>query len=198
MPTQVKKETPKKEIKSVVSGVVKTKKKGFLEKAVASFIADDVSNIKEYIVKDVIIPTIQKTIVDLVNDTTAMMFGVKPSRGGSSSSDRFRGATNYVSYSDNGRSQNSRSSRNEGAYTIGDDLFFDSKIDAENVLQAMFDIVETYDTVSVAELYECAGSNSRNYTDTRYGWSIKELTGADVIRTRDGYSIKLPKAICIK
>jgi len=196
MPTQLKKETPKKEIKSVVSGVVKTKKKGFLEKAIASFIADDVSNIKEYIVKDVLIPTIQKTIVDLVNDTTAMMFGVK-SRRGSSSSDRFRGATNYVSYSD-GRSHNARSSRNEGVYTIGDDLFFDSKLDAENVLQAMFDIVETYDTVSVAELYECAGSNTRNYTDTRYGWSIKELTGADVIRTRDGYTIKLPKAICIK
>ena len=198
MPTQLKKETPKKEIKSVVSGVVKTKKKGFLEKAISSFIADDVSNIKEYIVKDVLIPTIQKTIVDLVNDTTAMMFGVKSRRCSSSSSDRFRGgATNYVSYSD-GRSQNSRSSRNEGAYTIGDDLFFDSKIDAENVLQAMFDIVDTYDTVTVAELYECAGSNTRNYTDTRYGWSIKELTGADVIRTRDGYTIKLPKAICIK
>lgn len=196
MPNQLKKEPPKKEIKSVVSGVVKTKKKGFLEKAVASFIADDVSNIKEYVVKDVIIPTIQKTIVDLVNDTTAMMFGVK-SRRGSSSSDRFRGATNYVSFSD-GRSQNVRSSRNEGVYTIGDDLFFDSKLDAENVLQAMFDIVDTYDTVTVAELYECAGSNTRNYTDTRYGWSIKELTGADVIRTRDGYTIKLPKAICIK
>ena len=32
MPNKIKKETPKKEIKSVVSGVVKTKKKGFLEK----------------------------------------------------------------------------------------------------------------------------------------------------------------------
>ena len=46
--------------------------------------------------------------------------------------------------------------------------------------------------VSVADLYDLVGI-SGNYTDNKYGWT--NLRNSDVQRVRDGYLLKLPKAL---
>ena len=49
-----------------------------------------------------------------------------------------------------------------------------------------------YGTVSVADLYDLVGI-SGNYTDNKYGWT--NIRNAEPIRVRDGYMLKLPKAL---
>ena len=61
----------KKKVDKIVKGKVKTKKKNGI---LSSFINDDLQEIKKYIVEDVLIPTIKKTITDVVKNSIDMFF----------------------------------------------------------------------------------------------------------------------------
>ena len=74
-----------------------------------------------------------------------------------------------------------------------DDICFDTRGDAETVLDAMQDIINQYGTVSIADLYELAHVANDNFTLNRYGWA--NINGAQAVRVRDGYILKLPRAV---
>lgn len=77
-----------------------------------------------------------------------------------------------------------------------DDLTFETRKDAEKTLAAMAEIIEKYGHVSLADLYEIAGSTGVPYAARKYGWL--SVDDGKVIRGRWGYFIKLPKAIEIR
>ena len=58
----------------------------------------------------------------------------------------------------------------------------------------MQDIIETYGFVTVADLYDMVDLTPP-YTANKYGWT--NLRNADVVRIRDGWIVKLPKAMPI-
>lgn len=76
-----------------------------------------------------------------------------------------------------------------------DDIVFDSRGEAETVLDQMIDIVTTYDRCSVADLYDLVGFIS-DYTDNKVGWT--DIKKASVVRVRAGYALKLPKPVTLK
>ena len=63
----------RKKIEKVVTGKVKTKKKSEIRKLKDTFISEDVSNVKSYIVMDVLIPAAKKAISDIVRDGIDMI-----------------------------------------------------------------------------------------------------------------------------
>ena len=54
--------------------------------------------------------------------------------------------------------------------------------------------MDTYGLVRVADLYDLVGITG-NYTDNKYGWT--NITRAEIVRTRDGFMIKMPRAVPI-
>lgn len=74
------------------------------------------------------------------------------------------------------------------------EIIFESRKSAEEVLTRMDELLETYKMVTVADFYDIAGITP-SFFDTRYGWT--NLKDAEVVRVRDGYKIKLPKAYLI-
>ena len=56
----------------------------------------------------------------------------------------------------------------------------------------MDELIATYGLVSVADLYDLVGI-AGSYTDNKYGWT--DIRNASVVRVRDGYVIKLPRAL---
>ena len=58
----------------------------------------------------------------------------------------------------------------------------------------MDELIETYGSATVADLYDLVGITC-NYTDNKYGWT--NLRNAEPIRVRDGYMLKMPKALPI-
>lgn len=60
---------------------------------------------------------------------------------------------------------------------------------AEEVIDALFDIVSKYEHATVADLYNLVGF-APNYMDEKFGWV--DLRGAGVKRVRKGYSLDLP------
>ena len=73
-----------------------------------------------------------------------------------------------------------------------DDIILETRGEAEDVLERMEELIDMYQLVSVADFYDLVGV-SGNYTDNKYGWT--NVRNASVVRVRDGYMIKLPKAL---
>ena len=58
----------------------------------------------------------------------------------------------------------------------------------------MDELVESYGVVRVADLYDLVGLTG-NFTDNKYGWT--NVKNAQIVRVRDGYMIKMPRALPI-
>lgn len=56
----------------------------------------------------------------------------------------------------------------------------------------MDELIDTYGLASVADLYDLVGKTCE-YTDNNYGWN--DIRSAAVVRVRDGYLLKLPRAL---
>ena len=72
------------------------------------------------------------------------------------------------------------------------ELVYETRADAEKVLNGMSEIINEYGFVTVVDLYDISGLPGAYYTDSSIGWkgSIKEPI---IKRVRDGYVIDLPK-----
>lgn len=184
------KPTTDKKIEKVVSGTVKSKKKGKMDELKDVFISEDVENVKSYIVMDVLIPAVKKAISDIVrNGIDMILYGdSSTSRKGSTSS-----KISYRSYydRDSDRDRDRSYTRTKTGYNY-DDVILDNRGEAEDVLTRMDELISTYGIVSVADLYDLVGITG-NYTDNKYGWT--DIRNASVVRVREGYMIKLPKAL---
>lgn len=191
-----KKQAPveEKRVEKIVKGKV-TVKKNEMRRLTDIFILEDVSKVKDYIFHDVLIPTIKETIYDIiVNSLDISLFG---GRSGDSKRSK-RSTADRVSYRDYG----SISRGNDRAYTSRsntvysyDDIVIPTRGEAEAVLERMDELLETYEQVRVADLYELVGITGE-YTDNKHGWV--NLQNADVVRVRNGYKIKLPRAVPLR
>ena len=180
----------KKKVEKVVRGKVKTKPKSGVSKLTDVFISEDAANVKSYIFMDVLVPAIKKAISDIVRDGIDMiLYGETRGRKSSSSS-------SYVSYRDFSRRDDDRRDRDSRRTGYGhEDIILESRSEAEEVLTRMDELIDMYGNVSVADLYDLIGKSCA-YTDNKYGWT--NIRNAEPVRVRDGYLLKLPKALPLK
>lgn len=168
---------------------VKHKKKPLGKRIMSTLCDDDTSSVGKYILWDVLIPALKNTLSDVVTGGIEMLL-----YGDGASSDRRtkrKNGRSYISYSDYYEDdRRNRRSKGRKARHEFDDVIFDSRRDAENVLSRMIDLIEDYDEVAVSDFYEMVGMDS-TYTDRSWGWT--NLKGSYVERGRDGYYIKLPR-----
>ena len=176
-----------KKVEKIISGNAKAKKKSEFSKFADVFVSEDAGNVKSYILMDVLVRAVKKAISDIVTNGIDMLLygetGVHKRNGASSK-------VSYRSYYDRSN-RSSSSSRTRSGYSY-DDIILDNRGEAEEVLSRMDEIVATYGTVSVADLYDLVGITGA-YTDNKYGWT--DIRSASVVRVRDGYMIKLPRAL---
>lgn len=185
-----KNDIKEKKVEKVVKGTVKTKKKSEITRLKDVFIAEDVSSVKSYILMDVLVPAVKKAISDIVRDGIDMiLFG-----GSTNKKTSYSG--NYVSYRDYSRPTSYRSesrARSTSSFNF-DDLIYPTRGEAEAVLEQMCEVIDRYGIVTIADMYDMADLTPP-YTGNKYGWS--RLGTAEVVRYRDAYIIKLPKAMPI-
>lgn len=178
----------RKKLEPIAKG--KAKKKNEIKKFADVFIAEDVTSVKDYILMEVLLPAAKKAISDIVtNGIEMILYGETRSKSKGRDS-----RVSYTKYYDRERDRDyDRPSRSRGRYGYDyDDIILDTRKEAEEVLDRMDDLIDNYGMVSVADLYDLVGI-SGNYTDNKYGWT--NLRNADVQRVRDGYLLKLPKAL---
>lgn len=181
---------PDKKVEKVISGSAKPKKKGEMQKFADVFISEDVGNVKSYILMDVLVPAIKKAISDIVTNGIDMILYGETGRTRKASSGTKVSYGKYYDREPDRRRERPISSR--GGYDY-DDIVFETRGDAEKVLDSMNDIISQYGVVSVLDLYDLADVSTDNYAANKYGWT--DISGCKAIRVRDGYILKLPRAL---
>lgn len=163
-----------------------------LKKLSDVFISEDISNVKSYLVIDVLVPAVKKLISDIITDGTDMLLFGNNGRRSAKSSSGFK--ISYGSFFNGGRDQRQTDTRPKNRFDH-EDIVYDSRAEAEAVRTQMNEVIERYGFVTVADMYDIAGSTAP-YTSDKYGWM--NIRTAEVIRLRDGgYILKLPKASAI-
>ena len=184
-------EQHEKKIEKVVSGTAKTKKKSEMSKFKDIFISEDASNVKSYVLMDVLIPAMKKAISDIVTTGIDMILY------GEEGESRRRAPSERVSYRRYYDQRDDRSIdrvRTRTGYSY-DDIIVDNRGEAEEVLSRMDELIDQYGVVSVGDLYDLVGITG-TYTDQKYGWT--NIRTAKPQRLRDGgYMLMLPKALPI-
>jgi hypothetical protein len=179
----------RKPLEKVVKGDVKVKKASTVRKFTDIFVQEDVNNVKSYILMDVLVPAAKKAISDIVtNGIDMILYGETGRSKKRSNSDR----VSYSRYYDDDRRERSYGgSRTRNGYTY-DDVIFETRAEAEEVLLRLEEAAKEYGQVSVADLFDLAGITG-SYTDNKYGWT--NLRNAYVDRDRDGWRLSMPKAM---
>lgn len=177
-------------LQKVVTGPAKLKQRTAGHKLADIFISEDIDSVKSYIFMDVLVPAVKKAISDIVSDGINMIL-----YGGTRTNNKRSSNVSYRSYYDerNDRRPSNSTTTNSG-YKYGE-VTLETRGEAEAVLTRMDELIDTYGVVSVADMYDLAGV-SCEYTDNNYGWT--NIRNATVIRGRDGYVLKMPKALPIK
>lgn len=181
-----------KRVEKVVRGKVKTQKNN-KRKLADLFISEDAGNVKNYIFLDVIIPAVKKAIYDLVVGALDMsLYGGRGGGGRRSTADK----VSYRDYNSVSRrdTRSYESARTTSGYSY-DDIVLETRGEAEAVLSRMDEIMEEYEIVRVADLYDLVGITGE-HTDNKYGWT--NIRNAKIVRVRDGWKIEMPRALPIR
>lgn len=191
LPDKNKKQQERQRLNKVISGTATTRKPSSGKKIRDALFATDGKSISEWLLFDVIIPTLKDTAVTMLKGTVDMTFYGKADprkkSGAKVSYDRYySGGASY------GRTDEQRRSR--GTMYDYDEVVFETRNDAMSVLTAMEDVIDQYSWISVAGYYDLCEISNHDYTAENYGWV--NLRSADVVQLRDGgWSIRLPRAI---
>lgn len=178
----------KKETKVIAKA--KVSKTSPIKEALKTFFVNDLPDIANHLVIDVAIPAAKNAITDMVTqgiqqllygavDVNRGRSGTYTSYGSSSRTTYTRGAPNNVRYLE------PRNAVRQNTFRV-DDLIFDSKADATEVIEYLAETIERYGQVSVASLYSSVGIQPK-YTDERWGWTT--LDAFELRTSRDGWII---------
>jgi hypothetical protein len=185
-----------KNLTRVTSGEVVRKKKPLRKRFQESIVGGTPGMAVSYVVMDVLLPAAKDMIVESVHSgVEKLIFG---------ESRRYRGMTRpesgnlgYVNYNrfsgpmSGGRLSSSQRamSRQARARHDFDEIILDSRTEAEEVIDQLFEVINRYGAATVADLYDLVGLAS-NHQDHKWGWS--DIRGAGVSRDRNGYLLDLP------
>lgn len=176
----------KKANEKVIKGSAKIHQKTTGEKLKETLFGEGVDNVGDYVVFDVIVPTLKEMVVNSVSDGINMLLFGETKRGRSSSRNSRSGYVQYESYSRN----RDRDSGRRAQFDFSD-IEFETRADAIDVLDAIEDTISMYDVASVSDLYEFAGITPRP-TDNNYGWT--SVNTAEILMKRNGsYILSMPR-----
>ena len=183
--------TEEKRVSKVVKGPVKTKNE--VRKLADIFISEDIANVKNYIFMDVLVPAIKKAIYDIVTNGIDMFLYGGSGKGKSGSSGTRVSYGKYYEQKNNSVSRGSENPKPSNGFEY-DDIIFDNRGEAETVKMQMQAAIVKYGFVTVADLYDMVDLPAP-YTSQKYGWM--DVSNAEATRVRDGYMLKLPRAVPI-
>lgn len=187
-------ESNKKKIEQVTSTAGVRRKKSLSKRMADIFVGGSFKSALNYVFLDVLIPATKDMIADAGGQALErILFGESRHGNRSRASGHNNGYINYSRYSTGPqrRREDPRdvSRRSRAAHNF-DEIVLNSRAEADQVLERMYDLLSRYEAVTVADLYDLAGVTS-DYTDGKWGWT--SLEGAGVTRARDGYLLDLPK-----
>lgn len=187
-----------KKIEKVVSGEVIVVKRSLGRKIKDAISNADFQSVFSYVVHDVLLPSAKNMIVDAAGrGVERAVYGEAASRRGY----RGIGGNGYsrIQYNTpvNRGYREPPPSRAPGGVVHGprrqsqDDIILSDKGEAERVVEVLNDVIDQYDSVSVADLNDLLGQPTTHVMN-KWGWTV--LGNVPIRQLREGYLIDLPPA----
>lgn len=179
---------PRVKAEKAVEGKVVVRKQPWYKKAVRSMVAEDATNVGDYLLVDVVVPAVKTLILNIVSQGAerALYGSSRPkTRGGGSSF----GSSLRTRYHD-APTERPRvlDSRTRATHDFGQ-IILETREEAVNTIALLDQRIDEYGSVTVADLYDILGV-SGSYMDQKWGWVT--LREADVRQHRDGWRLDLP------
>lgn len=199
-PQNPAKEQQEKKVEPVVVNAEK-RKKSLLKRISDIFIGGDSRSVVHYVVMEVLVPQAKDMMAEAASTGfERMIYGeARPNRrnpGGV----RPAGPTNYTRYAVRGNNPLGRAGAPDSRPNVQsrtqdiDNILLATRVEAETVLDRLYDLLKEYESASVADLYSLVGWSS-NYTDQKWGWT--DMHGSQIRRVREGYTLELPRPISL-
>lgn len=195
-----KKATEPKKVEKVVTGEVVTRKKPLGRQFKDTFVPGDVKGAAGHVFLSVLVPAAKDMIVESAQEyIQRMIYGEDsgPRRRASQRSNGLFGRIDYNGISSGAKKvyqkEDPRSagpSRRARAMHNFDEIILATRVEAEEVIDRLFDIVSQYEVATVRDLYDLVGETAQ-WTDEKWGWT--DIRGAAVTRVRNGYLLDLPR-----
>lgn len=177
----------------IVKGDVHLRKQPLEKRLMEIIFPGSMEDIKEHMIFDVLIPGIRDNVWNMLTDGLSLLFSgsVKKKNAGKPSN----GYVQYSNYSYGGTSTSSSSSGRTLDPPPLDDVVFNSKEDAYQVLDDLVDYISRFESVPVSYFYDRCGITVANWQGpNKWGWT--NLGGARVMSLRGGgYVIDFPKPV---
>lgn len=186
-----KKEKP--DLKCVVSGKSKPVPQSFWSKVFVGIKPASGQTMKSFIFDEIVTPLIQRAVVEGV--TGAINYLVK----GDAYADRKNNNSLGKSYINYNGISSGKSNGNSGQYVYSgknsgmeiENVWFESRVDAQRVLDEMQNVIAGYDILTVNGFYDIIGrTNIIDPSNEKFGWS--DLRNAYITASRGGWVIHLP------
>lgn len=199
-PNSVKsRQTPpqeEKKIEQVVSGEVKRRKKSLGRQFKETFISGDMKTSVHYGFFDVLVPSAQVAVVQALEGWIRSLFlGDSKFRGVTPRTSTATGRVDYGGYSRINRQTDDRpptaSMTNRGRANHNfDEIVLETREEARNVVDNLFEIVSKFGQASVSDLYTMVGEPS-THVDHMWGWT--DIRGAGQSKVHGGWLVDLPQ-----
>lgn len=177
-------------LEKAIQGNASVKKPSTGRRFKDELIYDDGTDLKEFFLFDLLAPTIKDVIVDFGKRLLELIFYGRASGKAKSS-----GGASYVSYSSFNQSRRSDrpiASRTKRIAEL-DSLEFESRADAENIVDLMNELIDQYGEADVKDLYSLAGITSNGFVDCQFGWRTK--FPYDISYYRGTWILHVPRVI---
>lgn len=162
------------------------------------FIGDDMQTVGQFVTFEVLLPAVKDTIVEVATQGIERLFygEVRSSnkRGPRYNSSNYTNYTNYSRYQTQSdrRPQRERLNQRARATHDTDQIILKTRVEAQEVIDRLFDLIAKYDSATVADLYDLVGVPG-DYTDDKYGWTDLRGAGATRLSRGNGYLLDLPR-----
>ena len=176
----------KKRPEKVATGTVVTRRRPWYDRAIHTVFSGDNDTLTSYIVMEVLVPALRNLLYDTVSQgAERALYGESRRSSGSRA-----GYTNYTAASSVRGAARPALSRQARVTHDFDDIVLQTRPEADEVLDALREMIELYNQASVADLYDLVGITT-DFTDNAWGWT--DLRTATVRPIRGGYLLNLPR-----
>lgn len=184
----------KKPVEQIVTGKVITQQPSMFRRVMATFKGEDMHSVGRGVVFDVVIPAVKNLLADAGIEAIerALWGGDGGSRG---KRNRTTGYTDYSAMYKNAQKSSEKKQERQMSYKAKSEhdfseIVLEDRGQAESIIDRLTELIDTYDQATVADFYDLAGV-TKSFADENWGWY--GMRGADILRVRGGFLVKLPR-----
>lgn len=188
---EVSEDSPKRKVEKVVRGEVTERKRSLADRFRSAFAGDDAKTVGSYIFSDVVIPAFQDMLQEAIEQgSRGIIYGLTSGRkSGRTNKSGYTAYNRVYTNTSRPKSASENNNRVRHAHTLPE-YIFDSRGDAEGVLDDLTMYLDEYGAVSVTD-YKGLMGKTGEWTDDNWGWT--NLSSARVERTKGGWFLDMPR-----